>query len=105
MSKKNSSAKSVTDWARIDALQDKEIDLSDSPEVTPEMFARGIVRYGLKPITKKELITLRVDGDVLAWFRAQWREYQTQINSLLRAYMDAHRTAAKKKAATPKAQR
>jgi uncharacterized protein (DUF4415 family) len=34
---------------------------------------------------------LRVDADVLAWFRAQGKGYQTQINLLLRAYMDEHR--------------
>lgn len=105
MSKKNSSAKSDTDWARVDSMKDKDIELSESPELTPEMFARGIVRYGLKPVTKKELLTLRVDGDVLAWFRAQGRGYQTQINSLLRAYMDANRAGAKKKESTPRAQR
>jgi hypothetical protein len=47
------------------------------------------VRRGLKPIAPKAQITLRVDGDVLAWFKAQGRGYQTRINALLRAYMDA----------------
>jgi uncharacterized protein (DUF4415 family) len=38
----------------------------------------------------KEQITLRLDADVLRWFRALGKGYQSQINQLLRAYMDAH---------------
>lgn len=97
MKQKNSYTKSATDWVRIDAMTDKDIDFSDVPEVTPEMFARGVVRVGLRPVSKKELLTLRVDQDVLAWFRAQGRGYQTRINKLLRAYMEANQRLAKKK--------
>ena len=81
---------SATDWERIDAMTDDEIDLSDSPELTPEMFAKAVVRRGLKSRPKKVQFTLRVEEDVLAWFRAQGAGYQTQINDLLRAYMEAH---------------
>lgn len=81
---------SQTDWDRLDAMTDEDIDLSDSPEITPEMFANAIVRRGLKPTLPKEQITLRVDSDVLQWFKTQGRGYQTKINALLRAYMEAH---------------
>ena len=84
------SSTSLADWERIDALSDEDIDLSDSPEVTPEMFANAIVRRGLKPPPTKAQVTLRVDSDVLAWYKAQGRGYQTRINALLRAYMEAH---------------
>jgi len=90
MKKSATSSKSLTDWARVDALTDEDIDLSDCAEITPEMFARAVVRRGLKPAPKKVQVTLRVDSDVLAWFRARGRGYQTEINTLLRAYMDAH---------------
>ena len=53
MKKKNISRKSQTDWERIDNLKDDEIDLSDNPEITPEMFAKSIVRKGLKPVARK----------------------------------------------------
>jgi uncharacterized protein (DUF4415 family) len=82
----------MTDWKRVDALRDEDIDLSDNPELTPEMFARAVVRRGLKPPPRKRQLTLRVDEDVLKWFRAQGRGYQTQINALLRAYVEAHRS-------------
>lgn len=91
MKKSITSKKSQTDWQRLKTMKDEDIDLSDSPEATPEMFARAVVRRGLKPVPRKSQLTLRVDGDVLEWFRQQGRGYQTQINSLLRAYMEAHR--------------
>ncbi len=91
MKKAATSKKSRTDWKRVDALKDEDIDLSDVPEVSPEMFARAIVRQGLKPVSRKAQLTLRVDSEVLDWFRKQGQGYQTKINSLLRAYMDAHK--------------
>ena len=91
MKKAATSKKSRTDWKRVDALRDEDIDLSDVPEVSPEMFARAIVRRGLKPVSRKAQLTLRVDSDVLDWFRRQGQGYQTKINALLRAYMDAHK--------------
>jgi uncharacterized protein (DUF4415 family) len=91
MKKKVSSDKSRTDWKRLKKMSDKDIDLSDSPELTPDMFARAIVRRGLKPVARKAQLTIRIDQDVLDWFRQKGAGYQTQINALLRAYMEAHK--------------
>jgi uncharacterized protein (DUF4415 family) len=90
MSKQPISSKSETDWERLDAMTDEEIDFSDCPEITPEQFAKAVVRRGLPTSKNKAQVTLRVDSDVLEWFKSQGRGYQTQINSLLRAYMEAH---------------
>ena len=87
MKKRATSRKSRTDWKRVDALQDSAIDFTDTPELTPEMFARAVVRRGLKPVNRKTQLTLRIDGDVLEWYRRQGKGYQTLINALLRAYM------------------
>ncbi len=76
-------------------MTDADIDLTDAPEVTPEMFAKAVVRQGLKPAPRKAQLTLRLDSDVLAWFKAQGRGYQTRINALLRAYMEANRRHGK----------
>ena len=81
---------SLTDWERLDALQDEDIDLSDVPEITPEMTAKAVARRDLKPTPPKRQVTIRLDNDVLEWFRAQGKGYQARINSLLRAYMKAH---------------
>ncbi len=91
MKKKVITKKSQTDWARLQTMPDNEIDLSDSPALTPEIFARAIVRRGLQPVPRKSQLTLRLDQDVLEWFRKQGQGYQTQINALLRAYMNAHK--------------
>ncbi len=93
MKKNNTSKKSGTDLKRLDAMTDADIDFSDIPEVTPEMFARGVVRRGLQPITKRQL-TLRLDSDVIEWFKNQGSGYQTRMNALLRAYMKEHDKAA-----------
>jgi uncharacterized protein (DUF4415 family) len=91
MSKPSSSKVSKTDWKRVDALRDEEIELSDNPEVAPEMFAKAIVRRALVAAPPKEQVTLRLDVDVLQWFKSKGKGYQTQINALLRAYMEASR--------------
>jgi uncharacterized protein (DUF4415 family) len=59
------------------------------PEAAVEHIVRGIVRRGLEPLPPKESISLRVDADVLEWFKAQGPGYQTRINLVLRAYRDA----------------
>lgn len=73
-------------------MAEDEIDLSDTPEISPEQFARSIVRSGLKPVRPKAQLTIRVDRDVLEWFRKQGRGYQTRISAVLRAYMEANKT-------------
>lgn len=82
--------KSETDWERIKNMKDEDIDLSDCPELTPEMFANAVIRKNFKIITRKSQLTLRIDQDVIEFFKAQGRGYQTKINQLLRAYMEAH---------------
>ena len=88
--KTSSKIRSKTDWKRLDAMRDEDIDVSDIPPMTPEMFAKSVFRVGFKPVPPKEQITLRLDADVLEWFRARGAGYQTQINGLLRAYMMVH---------------
>lgn len=75
-------------------MKDEDIDFSDIPEVPAEKIARGIVRRGLKPVGPKEQLTLRLDQDVVEWYRKQGPGYQTRINALLRAYMQEHLRAA-----------
>lgn len=81
---------SETDWERVGAMRDETIDFSDSPKITPSLFARAVVKRGLQAVSPKELVSLRVDKDVLEWFRARGKGYQTEMNALLREYMQAH---------------
>ena len=85
------SARKGTNWTTLRTMRDEDIDRSDVPVITPAQFARAVVRKGLKPVKPKAQVTLRIDKDVLDWFRKQGRGYQTRINALLRAYVDAHK--------------
>ena len=61
----------------------------EHPESHVKHVVRGIVRQGLKEVSAKTSISLRVEADVLEWFKAQGPGYQTRINAVLRAYKDA----------------
>jgi uncharacterized protein (DUF4415 family) len=92
MKRASTSHKSRTDVKRLKSMKDSAIVIDkDAPAWSPEMFARAIVRKGLEPVPKKSLLSLRVDSDVLEWFRAQGRGYQSRMNALLRAFMKAHK--------------
>jgi uncharacterized protein (DUF4415 family) len=82
----NTKKRSKTDWKRIDAMRDEDIDFSEIPELGPDFFAHAIIWPG-----PKKQITLRVDPDVLTFFRKQGRGYQTVINAVLRRYMEARK--------------
>jgi uncharacterized protein (DUF4415 family) len=90
MKKSGTSKKSQTDLKRLDAMKDEDIDLSEIPAISPRMFARAVMRRNLRPVNRKEQLTLRIDSDVVEWYRKQGPGYQTRINSLLRAYMEEH---------------
>ena len=61
----------------------------EHPEAKVAHIVRGIVRRGLVPVAPKVPITLRVDPDVLEWFKVEGDGYQTRMNAVLRAYRDA----------------
>ncbi|OGT34192.1 MAG: hypothetical protein A3C44_03060 [Gammaproteobacteria bacterium RIFCSPHIGHO2_02_FULL_39_13] len=77
---------SKTDFAKIDALSDREIDYSDIPELNDTFWTKATVIDHLK-----KPISLRVDIDVLTWFKHQDGRYQKLMNYVLRQYMNAHR--------------
>ena len=79
-------AEGKTDWARLAAMKDEEIDTSDIPELTDEFWNAAKL---VMPESKRPVF-LRLDDDVLQWFKQQGRGYQTRINAILRAYMKAH---------------
>jgi uncharacterized protein (DUF4415 family) len=97
MKRVSSSHKSASNLKRLAALKDSEIVVDDDARAwTPEMFARAVVKRGLGAPSPKTLLSLRVDSDVVEWFRAQGHGYQSRMNALLRAYMDAHRQTRKR---------
>ncbi|OFV97712.1 MAG: hypothetical protein A3F68_13190 [Acidobacteria bacterium RIFCSPLOWO2_12_FULL_54_10] len=90
MNKRSSLKTSKTDWSRVRAMKDAGIRLtSEHPEADVRHIVRGIVRRGLKPARSKTSISLRVDADVLEWFKRQGPGYQTRINAVLRAFKES----------------
>jgi uncharacterized protein (DUF4415 family) len=84
--------KSQTDWKRVVAMRDEDIVFDeDSPELDEACFAQA-VRNMPAP---KARVTLRLDQDVVAWFKAQGKGYQERINVILRAYMEAQQARVK----------
>ncbi len=67
-------------------MSDKDIDTSEIAELDEEFFRNAQVHL---PVGK-QLISLRLDRDVLDWFKQQGKGYQTKINAILRAYIRAH---------------
>lgn len=87
MSKSSSSKTSKTNWSRVKAMKDRNIKLTaEHPEADVKHIVRGIARRGLKPVPAKASISLRVDADVLEWFKSQGPGYQTRMNAVLRAF-------------------
>lgn len=77
-------AKSRTDWDRLKSAgdhagpQEFEVDWTTAELVEPE---------------PKKLISLRIDADIVAFFREQGKGYQTKMNAVLRAYKEAQEKA------------
>lgn len=89
MSGNNTKKRSKTNWKRIDAMRDKEIDYSEIPELGQAFFKEAVFWPG-----RKQQITLRLDPDVLTFFRKHGKGYQTTINAVLRKYMEARKRRA-----------
>jgi len=67
-------------------MTDDMVDTSDIPPLTETFFKKASWRIPGKPIE----ITLRVDSDVLEWFKAQGKDYERRVNAALRIYAEAH---------------
>ncbi len=78
-----------TDWERLRGLSDSEIehDAAGEPDADAEAFDWSQARVLVPP--QKTPVSIRLDEDVVAWFRDGGPGYQTRINAVLRAYMEA----------------
>ena len=76
--------------ARLDAvasMPDEQIDYSDAPSLSDAVWVKAAAQ--LPPA--KQQITLRIDAEVLAFFRQTGKRYQSRINAVLRSYVEAHK--------------
>lgn len=83
-----------TDWRRVAAMSEKEIMAAakSDPDAQPTDLDFWKDAKVVLPESKQP-VTLRIDRDVLAWFKAQGQRYQSRMNAVLKAYVQAHRKA------------
>lgn len=71
----------------IKAIKDKDIDLSDIPELDESFWKNAVLTHP----EKKERLTIRFDAEVVQWFKQQGQGYQTRMNAVLKSFYEAHR--------------
>ncbi len=83
--------RSRTDWARVDRTTPEEIErqaAEDDAELPADW--KDSATLGLPP--RKQAVNIRLDEDVLAWFKRLGPGYQTRINAVLRSFVRSRRT-------------
>jgi uncharacterized protein (DUF4415 family) len=86
---------SKTDWKRVTAMSQAEVErLADKDEGPLATDWESAVMVGLPPA--KQDIHIRLDGDILDWFKARGRSYQTRINAVLRAFVQTRQLVERK---------
>lgn len=68
--------------ARLDAIGETEIDYSDIPELDDRFFKKAT----------KSSVTVRLDSDMVEWFKSHGKGYQTRMNAVLRAFYEHHQS-------------
>jgi uncharacterized protein (DUF4415 family) len=90
MKRKSSSLESKTNYRRLRSQKSADVVLSpEHPEAELRHIVGGIVRKGLKVAPPKQSVSLRLDADVLDWFKEGGAGYQSRINAVLRAFKEA----------------
>lgn len=87
MSESSLRTTSETDWNRVSALTDAEIDTSDVPPLDEAFFANATLHASNHPLVE---VTLHVDAQLLDWFRERGGDVESRINAALRLYVEAH---------------
>ena len=77
------STSSKTNFKRINKLSDKDIDYSGIPETDEEFWSDAEILFP----TKKTHVSIRLDDDIISWFKQFGKGYQTKINSVLKSYI------------------
>lgn len=77
---------SKTDWERIDAMCDEDIDTSDIPPLSAEFWAKAKLRS-----PKQITASVQVDPETFAWFQSQGENASQQMSVALKIYAEAHK--------------
>ena len=81
-----------TDWNRLERTRDADIRnaAKSDPDAAPVASSEWFKRAQLSELQLKMPVSIRLDEDVVKWFRARGRGYQTRMNAVLRAYVEFH---------------
>ncbi len=94
MKEKDLKKSSRSDWARVDALRDEDIDFSDIPELGEAFFRNATIRLP----EKKVPVCIRLDREVVDWFKARGKRYQSRINAVLKAFIERQKKETRQSA-------
>ena len=83
MQKKKRASK--TDWEKVDSISEREINYSEIPELDKRFWKEAEL---VMPENKTK-VTIRLDNDVINWFKSHGKGYQTKINTVLKSYIQA----------------
>jgi len=92
--------KDLSDWKRVDAMTDEDIERAVASD--PDTWIPGEADWANAKVvwpSGKEPVTIRIDKDILEWFRKRGRGYQSRINAVLRAFVEAQKPKRKAAAA------
>ncbi len=89
MNENSSNESSGTEWDRVDAMNDADVDTDEVGPLGVGFFRRAALWPAGEPVT----MTLHLDPDVVGWFRQGGGHFERRINAALRVYMEAHRSS------------
>ncbi len=82
---------SKTDWNRIDAMTDDDIDTSDIPPLTDDFFSKAKLRM---PSSSLATVTIRINAETLAWFQSQGEEAEQLMAAALQNYVEERKAVS-----------
>lgn len=85
MNEKDLNNTSRTNWQALDSMSDEDIDYSDIPPLTDEFFEKATL---LIPAAQAKNV-IQLEPDVIAWFKAESKDYEAAINEILRRHIES----------------
>ena len=85
MSTVRNSKKRFDNLKKLAKQPDSTIDYSDIPELDKEFWKKAVIEFP----AKKKSVSIRLDPEIITWYKSHYREYQTAINAVLKSYMKA----------------
>lgn len=79
------SKKRIKELKKLASSPDESIDYSDIPELEGSFWEKVTVEFP----KKKKAVSIRLDEDIIQWYKGRYREYQTAMNAVLKSFMNS----------------